>query len=159
MGWSKRQIVEDAFGELALAGYTFDLDPQELQAALRRLDLLMASLAGHGINLGYSIGLSPTESDLDQDSGLPLFCVRAVVLMLAREIASSKGKQLSPITLRNCKEAYDLLITKLAKDAVQEQQLRADTPLGAGHRQVLVTEPNTDPLKVSSNGGLDFSGN
>ena len=42
MGYSKRQFVEAAFAEVGLASYVFDLQPQDLEQALRRLDAMMA---------------------------------------------------------------------------------------------------------------------
>lgn len=158
MGWSKRQIVGEAYAELALAGFDFDLSPEEMQAGLRRLDLLMASWDGQGIRLGYSLTLSPDDSDLDQASGLPLFAVRAAVLTLAVELAASKGKQLAMTTSRACKSAYDSMVSKLASESVGRQQLPSGMHLGAGNPQFTAI-PNTDPLQASADGGdLTFSG-
>ena len=43
MGWTKRQFVAQAFEEIGLASYVFDLTPEQLQSALRRLDTMMAA--------------------------------------------------------------------------------------------------------------------
>ena len=43
MGYSKRQFVEAAFEEVGLAAYAFDIQPQQLESALRRLDAMMAA--------------------------------------------------------------------------------------------------------------------
>ena len=59
MSWTKREIVEEAYGELALAGYVFDLDPEEEQAALRKLDTMMAVWDARGVRLGYPLASSP----------------------------------------------------------------------------------------------------
>mgnify|MGYP003525752305 CR=1 FL=1 len=56
MGWTKRQFVTQAFEEIGLAAYVFDLTPEQLQSALRRLDSMMASWNAKGIRLGYQIG-------------------------------------------------------------------------------------------------------
>jgi len=55
---SKRQLIDAAFEELALAGYTFDIDPDEQLSALRRLDSMMATWGGPGI--GIRIGYNAT---------------------------------------------------------------------------------------------------
>lgn len=158
MGWSKRQIVSGAYAELALAGWDVDLSPEELQTGLNRLDLFMASWDAQGIRLGYALSLSPDDSDLDQQSGLPLFAVRAVVLTLACELAAGKGKQLAVSTTRACKSAYDSMISKLASESVIRQQLPSGMHLGAGNKR-FTSKPNTDPLQASENGGdLTFSG-
>lgn len=164
MGWTKRQLVEEAFGELALAGYDFDLQPEEMQTGLRRLDTLMATWSGLGLQIGYSFGTTPTDSDLDQDAGLPLVAVEAVYLALAIRIAAGKGKVLSTSTKSAAKTAYDALVSYVASDQVMQQQPRADTPLGAGaktwrtFRRPFVSTPDTSPLQVDDDGGLDFTG-
>ena len=43
--WTKTLLIEEAFGELALAGYVYDLRPEEMQAAGRRLETMMATWA------------------------------------------------------------------------------------------------------------------
>ena len=43
MGWTKRQLVDDAFGTIGLSGYVFNLSPDQKQAALRKLDAMRAT--------------------------------------------------------------------------------------------------------------------
>lgn len=52
MAYTKRDIVAMAFEEIGLAGYVFDLQPQQLEGALRRLDSMMATWNGKGLRLG-----------------------------------------------------------------------------------------------------------
>jgi hypothetical protein len=49
VGYTKRQFVTSAFEEIGLADYVFDLQPEQLEGALRRLDSMMAewNAAGH----------------------------------------------------------------------------------------------------------------
>ena len=163
MSWTKRQLVAEAFGELALASYDFDLTPDELQAALRRLDTMMASWQGLGIQVGYSMATSQDDSDLDQDSGVAMLAVEAVYMQLACKIAASKGKALPTSTTRNAKQAYDTLVLNVAKAQVQEQQLAAGTPRGQGRKpwrsiNPYVSSPDTSPLRAGGDGGLEFTG-
>ena len=53
MGWTKRQFIEQAFEEIGLAAYVFDLTPEQLQSALRRLDAMMAGWNTNGIRIGW----------------------------------------------------------------------------------------------------------
>jgi hypothetical protein len=53
MGYTKRQFISAAFEEIGLASYVFDLQPEQLQSALRRLDAMMADWNAKGIRLGY----------------------------------------------------------------------------------------------------------
>ena len=71
MAYTKRDIVEQAFEEIGLASYVFDLQPQQLESALRRLDAMMATWNAKGIRLGYPLPSSPADSDLDQEVGVP----------------------------------------------------------------------------------------
>lgn len=163
MSWTKRQLIEDAYGELALAGYDFDLQPEELDAGLRRLDTMMATWLSLGLQVGYSLATSQSDSDLDQDSGLQMNAIEAVYMNLACKIAASKGKALPTSTTRNAKAAYDALILNVAKSQVQEQQLAAGTPRGQGRKpwrtiNPYVSTPDTAPLRVGNDGGLDFNG-
>lgn len=162
MGWTKRQLVEAAFDELALAGYDFDLSPQETQAALVKLDVMMASWAALDVDVGYAFGLSPDDTDLDQDSGLPLVAVQAVYLKLAIAIAASKGKAVANTTKTGAKAAYDELLGYVAQRQVREQQLPNTVPRGAGNKpwriydQPFLRRENTEPLQLADDGGLVF---
>ena len=42
MGYTKRQFILAAFEEIGLAAYTFDLQPDQLESARRRLDAMIA---------------------------------------------------------------------------------------------------------------------
>src|SRR5437868_8121035 len=64
MGWTKEQLIDEAFAELRLAGYTFDIAPEEKQTALRRMDTMMATWEGRGIRVGYPLPSSPDGSDI-----------------------------------------------------------------------------------------------
>lgn len=165
MGWTKRQLIEDAFGELALAGYDFDLSPEEMQAALRRMDTMLATWSSVGVNIGYRFGLTPADTDLDQDAGIPLAAVEAVYLNLSARIAGSKGKTMPRTTLFNAKSAYDALISVMARAEIEEQQLDSTVPRGAGNKPFrrfvgpFMSPPDEGPLTLAADGGLTFNGN
>lgn len=165
MGWSKRQLIEEAYGELALAGYEFDLSPEEMQAAIRRMDTMLATWSSMGVNIGYAFGLTPTDTDLDQDSGIPLTAVEAVYLNLAARIAGSKGKTMPRTTLFNAKAAYDALLSVMARAEIEEQQLDNTVPRGAGNKpyrqypRPFMPRPDEGPLTLGGDGGLTFNGN
>ena len=128
MSWTKRQIITEAYAELALAGYNFDLQPEELQTALRKLDAMMATWAGRGVEVGYAFGASPDASDLDQDSGLPLVATEAVYLGLAVALAAGMGKTLPRSTTLNAKTAYDGLLSYVANQEVCATPSRRAAP-------------------------------
>lgn len=156
--WTKRQIAEEAYGELALAGYTFDLTPEEMNTALRRLDTMMATWEGKGIRIGYAFPSGPNTADLDTPSGIPDSAVEAAYLNLAIRLAPGNGKQLQPATLANARAGYDTLLWAAAHP--QQQQLPNTMPRGAGNKpwrtqvQPFFPHPDTNPLQVGQGGDL-----
>ena len=160
MAYTKRDIVEQAFEEIGLASYVFDLQPQQLDSALRRLDAMMATWNAKGIRLGYPLPSSPADSDLDQDTGVPDNAIEAMVLNLAVRVAPGFGKTVSPDTKGNAKRAYNELLANSAMPL--EMQLGNETiPSGAGNKgwryynNPFLRAPQ-DPLQVGSDGILDL---
>lgn len=160
MAYTKRDIVEQAFEEIGLASYVFDLQPQQLDSALRRLDAMMATWNAKGIRLGYPLPSSPADSDLDQDTGVPDNAIEAMILNLAVRVAPGFGKTVSPDTKGNAKRAYNELLANSAMPL--EMQLGNETiPSGAGNKgwryynNPFLRAPQ-DPLQVGSDGILDL---
>ena len=160
MAYTKRDIVEQAFEEIGLASYVFDLQPQQLDSALRRLDAMMATWNAKGIRLGYPLPSSPAGSDLDQETGVPDNAIEAMVLNLAVRVAPGFGKTVSPDTKGNAKRAYNEIVANSAMPI--EMQLGNQTiPAGAGNKgwryynNPFLREPQ-DPLQVGSDGIFDL---
>ena len=161
MAWTKRALVEQAFNEIALAGYVFDITPEELQACLNRLESMMATWSAQGLTLPYAFA---DDGSLDASSGLPMVATEAVYLALAQRTAASKGKALPASLNVSAREAKNALLSWLAHQDLQEQQLPNGTPRGAGQKSWRGTQrpffdvPDTNPLQPSDNGGLSILG-
>lgn len=159
MSYTKRQLVEDAYAELALAGYVFDLQPEEMQWGLRRLDAMMARLIAAGMSVPYAVS-GINDSDLDQDSGLPLGFVEAIYLELAQSLAAGKGKNLMPSSVSRAYMAMQDVRNILAMSAVREQQQVSWMPRGAGSKSWMIRNrdffntPKPDVLAQDDNGDL-----
>jgi len=132
MGYSKRQFVQAAFEEIGLASYVFDLQPEQLQSALRRLDAMMAEWNGKGIRLGYPLPSSPQFSDLDEPSEVPDSANEAIITNLAVRIAPSYGKTVSANTQITAKNSYNTILSRAVQPG--QQQLPATMPAGAGSK-------------------------
>lgn len=158
MSWTKRQFVEQAFEELGLAAYVFDLTPEQLQSALRRLDSMLASWNAKGIRLGYPIPSNPQDSELSQETGVPDAANEAIYTNLALRLAPSFGKTPSSELKGNAKAGYDLLLMRAALPP--EQQLAA-LPSGAGNKpaasEIQFITPAPEPLKVGEDGYFNFN--
>lgn len=157
MGWTKRQFIEEAFAEIGLASYVFDLSPEQLQAALRRLDGMLAMWNGKGVRIGYPLPESPQDSDLDAETGVPDRANEAIYTNLAIKLAPSYGKQVLTETKVTAKNAYNLLLQRAAMPS--EMQFPDTLPAGAGNKawrsdgDVFMDKP-ADPLQVGPDSDL-----
>jgi hypothetical protein len=159
MGYSKRQFVAAAFEEIGLASYAFDLQPQQFESALRRLDAMMASWNALGIRLGYPLPSSPQFSDIDAESEVPDSANEAIITNLAIKLAPGYGKQVMPETKATAKETYNTLLSRAA--VPMEQQLPSTMPSGAGNKPWRVYDdpflrPPVDPVLAGQDGPIQF---
>lgn len=162
MGWTKRQFIEQAFDEIGLGAYVFDLDPQQIESALRRLDSMMGTWMDKGIQIGYPLPSAQADSDPDEVTNVPIPCNEAIYLNLAIRIAPGFGKSLMPETKASAKNAYDGLLARAAFP--REQQLPNTTPIGSGNKpwrtydNPFVRGPDESPIRSTDNNQLDFIG-
>jgi hypothetical protein len=155
--WTKRQIIEQALEEIGLASYIFDITADQLQSALRRLDLMVASWQARNIQIGYPLPASPGNSNIDEQIQTSLNNNEALVLNLAVRLAPAYGKSLSPDTKATAKLLYDQLLIEAAMP--YEQQFPSTLPLGAGFKstdQIFTNPPDLNPLIVENNDQMLF---
>ena len=159
MGYTKRQFVEGAFEEIGMANYVFDLQPEQLQGALRRLDAMMMEWNAQGIRLGYPIASSPQDSDLDTETGAPDSAWEAVITNLAIRIAPGYGKTVSSDTKMIAKNAFNTLLQKAAFPL--EKQLPETMPIGQGNKPWRWDNPYAptpaDPVDAGPDGPIEWS--
>lgn len=158
MSWTKRQFVEAAFEEIGLAGYVFDLQPEQLNMALRRLDAMMATWNNMGIRISYPLPSSPESGSLDQETNVPDRANEAIYTNLAIKLAGTVGKQVSQDTRNTAKKGYDGLLMEAAQPI--PLQYPSTMPLGAGNKTAggyskYFPKP-TDPLTAGLDTTLDF---
>ena len=158
MGWTKRQFVVQAFDEVGLAAYAYDLTPEQLESALRRLDSMMATWNAKGIRLGYPLPSSPQDSDLDADTQVPDSANEAIYNNLALRLAPSFGKTPTAELKSAAKMAYDTL---LARAALPPEQQLGPLPSGAGNKPFNIDSPFLLPgdpaLQAGPDSDLDFN--
>ncbi len=160
MGYSKRQFVMAAFEEIGLAAYAFDVQPEQFESAMRRLDAMMADWNGKGIRLGYPLPGSPENSDLDAESQVPDSAYEAIIANLAIRIAPSYGKQVMPQTQTTARNAYQTLLSRATMP--MEQQFPATLPSGSGNKPWRLDDSPylrrpVDPLLAGQDGPLEFN--
>ena len=159
MGYSKRQFVTAALEEIGLASYVFDLQPEQLQSAMRRLDAMIADWNGKGIRLGYPLPGSPQDSDLDEPSEVPDSANEAIITNLAVRLAPSYGKTVSPDTKGTAKNSYNTLLSRATKP--NQQQMPGRMPSGAGNKPWRVYDdpflrPPVDPVLAGPDGPIEL---
>lgn len=156
MSYTKRQVVEAAMAEIGLASYSFDLMPEQVEAALRRLDAMVAEWNARGIRLAYAVPDNPTNSDGSADSGLSDSAWEAVITNLALRVAPSYGKAVSPETKITARHALNTL---MARSAMPPEVCLPAMPSGAGNKNFdnpFLSTP-TENLIVGPDTTLDFN--
>jgi len=159
MGYTKQQFISAAFEEIGLASYVFDLQPEQLESALRRLDAMMADWNAKGIRLGYPLPSSPQESTLSEETLVPDSAYEAIICSLAIRLAPSFGKTVMIETKTTAKQGYDILLQRATFPL--EKQLPATTPAGAGNKPWRVYDnpyvrPPYFPVDAGPDGPLEY---
>lgn len=158
MSWTKRALIREAYAELGLAAYEFDISADEEQTALRRLDTMLATWEAKGVRIGYAFPATQDDSDPDDESGIPDSAVEAVYANLAIRLAGGFGKAVSPTLAGTARDAYNTLLIRAAMPP--QQQLPETMPRGAGNRGPLSRQffptPDQSPLQPGAGESLDI---
>jgi len=153
MSWTKRQFVTSAFEELGLASYDYDLQPEQLDAGLRKLDAMMATWNSK-LRLSYPLPSSPQLSSLDTDTTVPDSANEAIYLNLALRLAPSYGKTVPMETKQVAYQAYHSLLSLATMP--EQAQFNNSIPAGAGYKtpERPYLSPSSDPILVGQDGEL-----
>jgi hypothetical protein len=154
VSYTRRAIVEQAYAELALSGWTWDLSPGEMLWASQRLDMMLGAWDGEGIRLGMPIANSDMPPSLDDQSGCPAWAIEAVVLGLAVRLAAGKGKALSVQTTQRADSSMRSMRVRSA--IPQPMAFPGGVPVGAGNHGTFTSGVPRDTLPVTNGGHLQF---
>lgn len=158
MSYTKRQFVEAALEEIGLADYVFDLSPEQLQSAVRRMDAMIAAWNAIGIRIGYPLTSNPDNTDLDAITGVPDSANEAIILNLALRLSPSYGKAIALPTSAAARMAYNTLLSRAAMPA--EMQFPETLPVGAGQKSWNIDwpffQPPSEPLLAGEDGEIVF---
>lgn len=133
MTWKKLDYVNAAYEELGLANYIFDLEPEQLQTAVNKLDNLMLEWDSRGIKLGYPFASNPSIDTINEETNLPPQANNAIICNLAVRLAPSVGKTPSIDTKVS---AYQGLQSLFAQIPVPQMTRPTGIPAGAGNKAV-----------------------
>lgn len=156
MSWTKLQLITGALDELGMSDYLFDSQPQQLQVAAMRLESMIMTWGGQGINIGWNIASNPDNIDLSVDSGLQLIAAEAVMLNLAIRLAPAYGKAVSLETKASAKQAFNQLVMRAAYPRAKQRNNMV--PAGAGYKYPFQNflPVNQSPLDISDGGFLEL---
>lgn len=159
--WTKQRFVEQALAELGLAVYVFDLQPEQLQTVLVRLDAMVAGWSVKGIRFSWPSSSGPDTTSLETETDVPDWAAEAVYLNLAVRSADVFGKAVTPNLTRNAAAAWKALVQATSR-LPAERQYPSTMPRGAGNKPLAGTGSNyqpvpTDPLDAGPDGPLDFN--
>lgn len=95
MATTKSDLVRSALSKLAVVGYDYDIDPEELRGGLIALEEMMTDWFARGICTGYALAEYPEAAQGGDDAEINPAARRAIVYSLAIQLADSYGKQVS----------------------------------------------------------------
>jgi hypothetical protein len=135
--WTKRQLLDGSYNRLAMAGYVFDLEPEDIIMALVEMDAMLAEWDAKGVRISYNMGNGPEDSDPDQESGIPAWAATAIMSNLAIRLSPSFGKEPSQALKGMAKSSYSSLLTKVVRpiEWIPDRRL----PAGAGNKHAFRT--------------------
>lgn len=129
---TKRQLVEQAFSEVALNGWEFDITADEKETALTRLDALMYELSGRGVSVAYAFPTQLGGGDLDDMLGCPDTVFFALAILLAKRLCPTMGKTFSAESRVALREAERTLF--VVGMTVPTVTYAPGTPIGSGNK-------------------------
>lgn len=147
MSWTKLQLVRQAFSEIGLADYDFDLQPEQLQNALRLMDSMIAMWNSKNILLSYPTPTSPENSNLSDESNIPDRANEAVYFNLALRLAASLGRPVTPELKASAWYAYNNLLSWVMQP--QPMQFPQNLPRGQGNKPYRYKQDNFMDRPVS----------
>ena len=132
MSYTKRQFISAAFAEIGVSDYEFDISPEMMEGALRKMDSMIATWDALGIRLRYPLPGSPESSDMDAETNVPDSAFEAIITNLAIKLAPTIGKQVAMETKVSAKNSYNSLLTLHAQPL--PRVIPGTMPSGAGNK-------------------------
>lgn len=160
MAKTKSDIVASALNKLAVTGFDYEIDPEELKAGVVALESLMADWDARGIKIGYAFAADPETANISDPCGLPDIAFRAVTYHLAIDLADSYGKQVSQSIAAGANSAMTSLMS--ATQYIPQVQYSSRMPRGSGnnlrHNRFMRFYRPTTTLDADNAGPIDTNG-
>jgi len=162
LSWTKKQFIEAALNEIGIASSSFDIQPDEYEAGLRRLDALMGDWNARGIRIGYPLSATQSGSNLEDQTSVPDSAYEAIIANLGMKLASSYGREVPREVKVSAKRGYLTLASRAGVFNPATRQIPDNMPLGAGNRPHRNNRGNyfptpEDPLRAGPDSEFEFT--
>lgn len=144
MPWTKQELVLAAFSRIGY-GSSFDIAPEAIEDATRKMDMMVATWSGAGIKVGYNISSVPKTTNSTDNSGVPDAYNETIYINLAKRIAGEYGKRLTPDDLVLAHSSYLSLLNKTVSANTIQLQYPDTLPRGAGNKSWRNQQPFVAP--------------
>lgn len=151
---TKRQIITKSYAAVGLAGFIYDITPEQMESARFDLDAMMAEWNGRGLNLSWPIPSSPESGDIDEETNLPDWALEAVYLNLGPRLANAHGKQVTPMYLAMARAAKSGVMSRTVK--ATPRKMPSGYPLGAGYKTTAAWTTEPDAVISTNNEELEL---
>lgn len=148
---TKRALLETALEEFGITS-SFDVEPEELQRGLTRLNRLAAQWDGQGIRVGFNLG-----GGIEDDAGIPDTAEEAFSSNLAVRWAPAFGKTVSQDTRLAARTAWNALY--VARGLKPQSPRNPALPIGAGNRRGVLGRqyfPDTTDVEGLNDGATEY---
>lgn len=132
MATTKSDIVASALNKLAVTGFDYEIDPEELKAGVVALEYMMADWDARGIKVGYRFANDPETANISDPVGTPDIAFRAMTYHLAIDLADSYGKQVTQSIAAGATSAMSSLLSAI--QYVPEATYPSRMPRGSGNQ-------------------------
>lgn len=153
MSWTKRQFIERAFSEIGFGKRSYTITVEDFEDALAVFDSMALNWqARFGFGIGWPISDNPDDSNIDEETSVPLPLTQCVWANGAKAIASSFGKQVMPETNTLAKDSWENMVTFFEK--LKGKPLPKGIPYGAGNRmwgRSRIFSPTPQPVDSHDN--------
>lgn len=130
MSYTNGELVRAALEEIGIADYEFDISPEQISSAIRRLNSMLAGWDARGILLSFPIA-KEKDAEADADSNIPDWAWEAVITNLAVILGPSYGKIPSNETKVAAKNSLNTVLGRVVRP--KEMQFPS-MPKGAGYK-------------------------
>jgi hypothetical protein len=134
VSYTKKEIVTKAIKDVLKTDDDFMPSPEDFSACVETLDNLVSDLYASGIRWPYPIPSSPSETNHDDETGIPASAIRAVVKLLALELCPMYGIEPTRATKVSAEKAFSNLFLQDGVAEMRERCPDAMLPRGAGYK-------------------------